>query len=255
MFSISLSPEAARRQADITKDMKVVTEKDGNYLSEQLKLYLDDQEVDRLNVAADLKGRAVTEIAISGSGVGTTEQTAMFDALKNMKRLQTILITGSLPVKLTVVKIDNVSPFLGVQFLKNAVYMGLLATIAVALVIYIRELYLGIRTYELVVAVPIGLWGILNIREKNREAAFAIALLAIISDLVIETLIIGAGGYHYANGFTLLIPMTYGMLVLGMLGLIEQSHRLDAMLDAPQIQKLLRIFGVQRFVNRELRKK
>ena len=128
-------------------------------------------------------------------------------------------------------------------------------TTVFALVIYIRELYLGIRTYELVVAVPRGLWGILNIREKNREAAFAIALLAIISDLVIETLIIGAGGYHYANGFTLLIPMTYGMLVLGMLGLIEQSHRLDAMLDAPQIQKLLRIFGVQRFVNRELRKK
>ncbi len=137
-FSISLNPVAAQRQADATKNLPIKTENGEKYLTEQIVLYLDDQEVDRLNVAADLKGRAVTEIAISGSGIGTTEQTAMFDALKNMKRLQTILITGSLPVKLTVVKIDNVSPFLGVQFLKNAVYMGLLATIAVALVIYIR---------------------------------------------------------------------------------------------------------------------
>ena len=44
------------------------------------------------------------EIAISGSGVGISERDAMFDALNNMKRLQTILITGSLPVKLDIVK-------------------------------------------------------------------------------------------------------------------------------------------------------
>ncbi len=138
MFSISLNPDAAQRQADATKDLPIKTDQGERYLSEQIVLYLDDQEVDRLNIAADLKGRADTEIAISGSGVGETEQAAMFDALNNMKRLQTILITGSLPVKLDIVKIDNVSPFLGVQFLKNALLIGILVTISVALVIYIR---------------------------------------------------------------------------------------------------------------------
>src|SRR5574341_1338526 len=57
MFSITLSPEAAQRQADLTSGLTVVS----GSLSEQLALYLDDQEVDRLSIAADLRGRAVTD--------------------------------------------------------------------------------------------------------------------------------------------------------------------------------------------------
>jgi len=138
MFSISLSPEAARRQADITKDMKVVTEKDGNYLSEQLKLYLDDQEVDALNIADDLRGRAVTDIAITGSGFGSTRDDATRATLENMKRLQTVLITGSLPVKLDIVRIDTISPTLGSQFIKNAWMAGLLAVAVVTLILVVN---------------------------------------------------------------------------------------------------------------------
>ncbi len=131
MFSITLSPEAAQRQADLTDNLFV----SGDTLSEQLVLYLDDQEVDRLSIAADLKGRAVTDIAITGGGQGASEQAAMEDALKNMKRLQTILITGSLPVKINVERIDNISPTLGKEFLSNAVYVGLFALLAVAIVL------------------------------------------------------------------------------------------------------------------------
>src|SRR3989338_5200798 len=61
-FSIALSPEAAQRQADSTSQLTVVSSPTGSYLSEPLTLFLDGQQVDQLNIAADLKGRAVTEI-------------------------------------------------------------------------------------------------------------------------------------------------------------------------------------------------
>ncbi|MBN2567025.1 hypothetical protein JXB02_02990 [Candidatus Woesearchaeota archaeon] len=137
-FSISLTPEAAQRQADLTKDLQVTTENGQEYLNESLVLYLDDQVVDSLNIGADLRGRAVTDIEISGSGVGSNQQEATFDSLKNMKRLQTILITGSLPIKLDVVKSDSISPVLGGEFIRNALLVGALAIVAVALVIFAR---------------------------------------------------------------------------------------------------------------------
>ncbi len=139
-FAISLTPEAAQRQADITRNLEVVANNTvgESYLSKQLLLYLDEQLVDELNIGAELKGRAVTEIAISGSGAGSTLKEAEADAIKNMKRLQTILETGSLPVKLNIVKTDTVSPSLGEEFTKNAIFMGILSILSVALVIYAR---------------------------------------------------------------------------------------------------------------------
>ncbi len=131
MFSITLSPDAAQRQSQLTQKLDVVS----GSLSEPLVLFLDDQEVDRLSIASDLKGRAVTDIAITGSGQGPNEQVAIDTALKNMKRLQTILITGSLPVKIEVERIDTISATLGKEFLTNALYVWLLALAGVAVVL------------------------------------------------------------------------------------------------------------------------
>jgi preprotein translocase subunit SecD len=119
-----------------------------DYLSEPLELYLDDNKVDELNIGADLKGQAVTQISISGSGVGTAQQEAIANSLQNMKRLQTILITGSLPVKLDIVKTDLISPVLGEGFVKNAILMSLLSILAVAAVI-------AIRYRKMLIAIPI----------------------------------------------------------------------------------------------------
>ncbi len=139
MFSISLSPAAAERQADATKNLEVITEpgRREGYLSEPLKLFLDDSEVDSLNIAEDLQGRAVTDISITGSGAGVSEQDALFDSLENMKRLQTVLITGSLPVKLEITRIDTISPVLGSRFISNALLMGFVAIFAVVLVLLV----------------------------------------------------------------------------------------------------------------------
>ena len=143
-FAITLNPEAAKRQAQLTKNLKVIDD----VLEEKLILYLDDQQVDELNIAADLKGRAVTDIAITGFGKGPSQTIAMQETLKNMKRLQTILITGSLPVKLKIERMDNISPTLGKEFLKNAIYIGILAIIAVVTII--------ITVYrKILIAIPI----------------------------------------------------------------------------------------------------
>ncbi len=137
-FSISLTPEAAERQADATGDLEVITENNDQYLSEKLYLYLDNKQVDELNIGADLKGHAATEIAISGSGVGVTQQEAVYNSLDNMKEMQTILITGSLPVKLEIVKTDSISPVFGAEFIRNSIMIGLAAITAVAIVIFLR---------------------------------------------------------------------------------------------------------------------
>ncbi len=138
-FQITLSPGAAQRQANATKDLEVFKdERGGGYLSEDLRLILDDQEVSSLRIAEGLKGSASMEISISGGGSGPTRDGAITDALANMKRLQTYLLTGSLPVKLTIVKTDSISPALGKAFLKNTLVMAFFAILAVAAIILLR---------------------------------------------------------------------------------------------------------------------
>jgi preprotein translocase subunit SecD len=137
-FSIGLSPAAAERQAELTRNLAIVSEEGQHYLEKDIDLYLDDVAVDSLKIGAELRGRATTDIQISGSGTGRTQQEAMSDALKNMKRLQTILITGSLPVTLGIVKVDTLSPLLGKAFLDNALLVGMLALFAVATIIFLR---------------------------------------------------------------------------------------------------------------------
>ncbi len=137
-FGITLSPEAAQRQADATRDLPVNADVGGAYLSQPLDLYLDDELVNSLQISADLKGRAVTQIEISGAGSGTTVESARVDAGANLKQLQTVLITGSLPVKLEVVKTDGISPAIGAEFVKNALLLGLLSILSVVIVLVIR---------------------------------------------------------------------------------------------------------------------
>jgi preprotein translocase subunit SecD len=138
-FAITLSEEAAEQHATVTGELEVNATQGGSfYLEKQLDLYVDDKLVDSLNIGADLKGKAITQIAISGPGLGTTEEAAYDDALDSMNRLQTILITGSLPYKLDIVKLDTISPILGQEFVKNSLLVGIVAILAVSAVVFIR---------------------------------------------------------------------------------------------------------------------
>ena len=138
-FQIKLTQESAERHADATDDLSInLTQSGQEMLSKTIDFYLDDTLVDSLQISADLKGQAATDIIISGPGTGKTEQEAIQDSLKSMNKLQTILITGSFPHKLEIVKLDSISPLLGGEFMKNAIITGLLAILAVAIVIFIR---------------------------------------------------------------------------------------------------------------------
>jgi len=138
-FEIHLSETAAKRQANITAGLSEnVSTGSNRYLNETLDLYLDDMLVDTLYISSDLKGQASTIISISGSGIGNTKQEAYQDATQNMRKLQTILITGSLPYKLEIIKLDTISPSLGSEFTKNILIVAIMAFVAVSIVIYLR---------------------------------------------------------------------------------------------------------------------
>jgi preprotein translocase subunit SecD len=138
-FGITLSDKAARKFANTTKDLAVATGASGEqYLEADIELYLDDVLVDSLKIGSDLKGQVVTQIRVSGSGLGISEKEARANSIKSMKELQSVLETGSLPVKLEIVKADTISPVLGQSFIKNALWVGLLAILGVAIVLFIR---------------------------------------------------------------------------------------------------------------------
>ena len=137
-FSIYLSEAAAQRHADITEKLGVNVTNQGRYLDEKLDLYLDDKLVDSLLISEGLKGRVTTQISISGSGTGQTQEEAYIIAEEQMHKLQTVLITGSLPYQLEIIKLDTISPVLGTEFIKSILMAAIAALLAVSLIIFIR---------------------------------------------------------------------------------------------------------------------
>ncbi len=138
-FSITLSPQAARRQAGITSNLDVIQdETGGDILEKKLDLMLDDTLVKSLQISAGLRGKPEQNIAITGPGRGATYEEALADSAQSMKQLQTILQTGKLPFKLEIESLNTVSPNLGKQFINNALLIGLAAIIGVIVVIFIR---------------------------------------------------------------------------------------------------------------------
>ncbi len=139
-FSVYLSEDAAKRHAEITKDIPVNSTPQGNYLIKKLDFYLDDKflEGQSLSISEGLKGRVTTQIAVSGSASGEMQEDAYKAAETEMHKLQTLLITGSLPFKLEIVKLDTISPVLGGEFLKIILIAGLCALGVVTIVVFIR---------------------------------------------------------------------------------------------------------------------
>lgn len=137
-FTIYLSETAAKRHAEITNQIPLDTASGGRYLSENLTLLIDNVVTDELFISKDLKGRETTQISIQGSGSGATQQDAYNDARASMHKLQTILITGSIPYKLEIVKLDTISPALGDKFIYNIFLAGLASIVAVSVIILAR---------------------------------------------------------------------------------------------------------------------
>jgi preprotein translocase subunit SecD len=179
IFSITLTAESAKRHADITSKLGISSENPG-YLSEKLDLIIDSSIRDSLYISKDLKGRATTEIAIQGSGTGKTRQEAVESALEQMKKLQTILITGSLPYKLEIVKLDTISPILGREFSRNIFKLTLIVFFIVSSLIFIR--YRDIKISSAVILTMFSelfiTLGIASLIKWNLDAASIAGIIA-----------------------------------------------------------------------------
>ena len=187
-FLIHLSDVAAQRHADATRNLNVID----NYLSEQIEFYLDGELVDSLNIGADLQGVKATQIQISGPGVGNTEQEALEDALSEMNKLQTVLLTGSLPVDLEIVKFDTISPVLGEEFVKNAIIVGMLAILAVSLVIFARyrNLKISIPVLIALMSEVVIILGISALTKYNLDLAAIAGIIAAVGTGVDDNIVI-----------------------------------------------------------------
>jgi len=138
-FVIHLSPDAAKKHAEVTKDIPLATSSDGRkILEENINFYLDGKLVDSLQISSDLKGKETQAIAISGPGTSSTRQGAIENAIKNMDKLQTVIITGSLPLDIEIAEVDTISPVFGASLIKNSILVGIIAILSVALIVFIR---------------------------------------------------------------------------------------------------------------------
>ncbi len=192
-FSITLSQEAAERMANATSDLEITYDQQGQaYIKQPLDLYLDDSLVDSLRIGSELKGKVVTDVSISGSGSGKDRKSAIYDATSNMKKLQTVLITGSLPVKLKIIKTDTLSPALGKEFLENAMLIGILSTLAVTLVVILKykKIKIAIPIITVITSEILLILGVAALLKQNLDIAGIAGIIVAIGTGVDDQIVI-----------------------------------------------------------------
>jgi preprotein translocase subunit SecD len=190
-FSISLNAQTAEHYGQVTKDIPVNMSNPG-YLEKTIDFYLDDKMSDSLLISVDLRGSTVTQHSVQGSGVGKTQKEAYDDAQLNMKKLQTVLKTGSLPFKLDIVKIDRISPFLGAQFTKTIFIAGIFAFLSVSIIIFIRyrRIKISLIMLGLVASEILMILGFEALMKANIDLASIAGIIAAIGTGVDSQLII-----------------------------------------------------------------
>lgn len=141
-FAIEIDSKGGDAFFEQTKKLNIVA---GGYLSEKVYFYLDGNEITGLNVASSFKYQKVTNpsITVSGSPMPTQEK-AIESGKKEMKMLQTILSTQSLPSELEVVQSYSISSGVGEKLFDNALIVGIVALLLVAGTVALRYKHIGI---------------------------------------------------------------------------------------------------------------
>jgi len=144
-FQVDLSAEAAERFANLTSNLSIgECTANGCYLEDNLELFLDGDLIQdgSLRLPESVKGEVLTSARVTGMR-GT-----MKEAQDEMRKLQAILQSRSLPVSLEIVSVETLSPSIGEDFANNISLVLLVAVIVVALII-------GLRYRSLKVSIPI----------------------------------------------------------------------------------------------------
>ena len=191
-FTIYLSQDAAKRHAEITDKLEVNQTPNGRYLSERLDLFLDDILIDSLLISEGLKGIVTTQISISGSSTGETADEATENARTEMNQLQTVLITGSLPYKVEILKLDTISPSLGKNFINSIFLAGAVALFAVMLVVLFRyrKIKFSIALLITVISELIIILGIASLIKWNLDLPSIAGILVTIGTGIDQQIII-----------------------------------------------------------------
>ena len=191
-FTIYLSQDAAKKHAEITDELDVNQTPGGRYLSEKLDLFLDDKLVDSLLISEGLKGIVTTQISISGSSTGETADEAYENAKIEMNQLQTVLITGSLPYKVEILKLDTISPSLGKDFVNSIFLAGAAALFAVTLIVLFRyrKIKSSIALVITVISELVIILGIASLIKWNLDLPSIAGILATIGTGIDQQIII-----------------------------------------------------------------
>ncbi len=134
-FSIEIDKEGGDNFFKATSALQ----SQGQYLSEKVCFHLDGQEITCLNIASTFKYNRITNPQITVTGdPEPTQAKAIESGKKEMKFLQTILSTQSLPSKLKVVQSYSISSSQGAKLLSNALIVGIAALLLVSAIVALR---------------------------------------------------------------------------------------------------------------------
>lgn len=129
-FTLVLSRDAARRFANITRDIPLSLELGGRYLKEKIYFYLDGELISELYIDANLRGVEAMQVLIKVSGSGNTQREASENALNKARDLQIVLGSGSLPSKFEIEQISYISPQIAKEYL-NKFSIALILALAI----------------------------------------------------------------------------------------------------------------------------
>ena len=169
-FSVQITTESAQKFAKLTSGQNPIrTSGTDGYIESELVLLLDGRVITELSIATSIAGQAVTTATISG-GEDTFES-----ASEEKLRLESTLRSGSLPVKLEVVKVDTITESSGKELVSSTIFVALASVIAVSLIVSYRY-----RDYQIVIPmVIISLSEILIVVGMAANQLFAGVIIAI----------------------------------------------------------------------------
>ena len=221
-FSVFISTKGASKFADVTSEIprNFDVNSGEEFLESSLLLFIDDSLVSSLRIAGSLAGQIVQTPQVTGS------ELTLEDAQKEKLRLQTILKSGALPVSLSSLSVDVVSPTLGAGFFDSAFRAAGLAGIVVLGIVYAR--YRRLR-----VSIPIMLVGL-------SEAVIILGVAATgdigvwVSVLFINVLIVGIA---WVKKQEMDFSAMFGAVLVPLMGMASWT------IDLPAIAGIIAVIG------------
>jgi len=206
MFQIDISEKAASSFANITEELATGDcDTTGEcYLNETIDFYIDDEKIkdSSLRISEELKGEEITTPVISGS------RSNKADAQNEKRKLQAILQSRNLPVKLEIVRTNSISPVLGEAFASNIFLIFIICMLVVDILMFLRYRTLKIAIPIIIVALSeiVITLGVASLIHWTLDVASIAGLMAAVGTGVDDQIIITdemlkKEGEEYSSGW------------------------------------------------------